>query len=86
MTILLPTGTMKSMPSGSIGMPAIADVAIGGEDDGGLVAQAGQLDRQGAADVGQPAGLGKGNGFAGGQEDIHAAAPSSMLISVNSRR
>jgi hypothetical protein len=31
----------------------------------------GQLDRQGAAHVGQPARLRKGNRFARGQQDIH---------------
>ena len=34
-------GTMKSMPSGSMGMAAIAGLAVGGQDHGGLVAQAG---------------------------------------------
>ena len=56
------------------GHAAIAGLAIGRQDDGRLVAEPGQLDGQGAGDVGQPAGLRKRNCFTGGQEDIHATS------------
>ena len=71
-TILLPMGTMKSIPNGSIGLAAIAGLAIGGQNHRHLVSQPGQLDRQCAADVGQSARLGKRHRFAGGQQNIHA--------------
>ena len=55
-------------------------LAVGGEDDCRLVPQSSQLDRQGPADVGQAAGLGKRHRFAGGQQDIQGRFPLRVAL------
>ncbi len=53
-------------------LAAVRRLPVMRHDHRDLMAELGQFAGQGAADVGQTAGLGEGNRFTGGQKDVHA--------------
>jgi len=60
------------------GQSAVAGLAVAGHDHGRPVAQAGELDRERPADVGQPARLGERHRLTGGHKDLHASTLRSV--------
>ena len=65
--------------------PRRMDLPVGRHDHQRLVPEPGQLDRQGTADIGQSAGLGERDRFAGGNQDLHAVWQLRSYISCSGR-
>ena len=78
---------IESQPLGRLA--AVGRLPVVRHDHRDLMAELGQFARQGAADIGQTAGLGEWNRFTGGQKDVHAwnlpwEAEATYCRSVNS--
>ena len=77
-TILLPMGTSNLTLVGSSGWPHWRDERNAGMHDGTFWSKPREFDGQGAANVGQPAGLGEGHHFTAGQKDIQGTGSPLM--------